>query len=175
MDLKQLLSINLETAHDAFTKTVADVTPEMADWIPPGIMHPLGERYVHAVMAEDMLMNGIALGGAPLFMSEWAGRTGFTPALEMLTAQTAENARAFRVDDLNALAEYMRAVFENTQTHINNANDELLTGSVDMSVIGYGQVPFPVWFSSFIVGHLHDVMGEISALKGCLGAKGYPF
>lgn len=175
MDLKQVLVINLQTAHDAFQKTVADVTPEMANWLPPGIMHPLGERYAHLVMAEDMLCNGIAQGGAPLFMSAWAGRTGFVPAMELITAQTSENARAFRVDDLNALGEYMRAVFAYTQAFINNADDAHLASNVDMSIVGYGQVPFPVWFSTFIVGHLHDVMGEISALKGCMGVKGYPF
>ena len=175
MNLKQALAINLETSHDAFSKTVADITPEMADWIPPGIMHPIGERYAHAVMAEDMLIHSFAKDSAPLFASEWAGRTGFVADMQMLIAQSAEQARAFRVDDLNALSEYMRAVFADTQTYINEVSEEILASNIDMSIVGYGQVPFPVWFSSFIVGHLHDVMGEISALKGCLGAKGYPF
>lgn len=175
MNLQQLLAINLETAHDAFTKTVADVTPEMAQWLPPGIMHPIGERYAHLVMAEDMLVNSIARGGEPLFMSTWAGRTGFVPDLMMLMTLTSEMARAFRVDDLNALGVYTRAVFAETQEFIRSVDDTRLASSVDMSIVGYGQVPFPIWFSTFIVGHVHDVMGEISALKGCFGVKGYPF
>jgi hypothetical protein len=175
MELRQVLAINLETAHDAFLKTMADVTPEMARWLPPGIMHPIGERYAHVVMAEDYLVNGIARGGEPLFLSEWAGRTGFNADPMLLMTLTSEIARQVRVDDLNGLGEYTRAVFANTQDFINRADDALLNSSVDMSIVGYGQVPFPIWFSAFVVGHLHDVMGEISALKGCLGVKGYPF
>jgi hypothetical protein len=175
MDLKQVLAVNVESAHDAFTQTVADVTQEMADWVPPGVMHPIGERYVHLVLVEDMLVNAVAKGGAPLFVSTWAGRTGFSAALDMVTALTAEKAREFRVRDLNALAQYTRAVFENTQAYINDANEAQLTSSVDMQVVGRGNIPFPIWFSMYIVGHCRDVMGEISALKGCLGAKGYPF
>lgn len=170
-----MLEINLETAHDAFLKTVADVTPEMAQWLPPGIMHPIGERYAHLAMAEDMLVNSIARGGEPLFMSTWAGRTGFVPDPMMLMVLTPEMARAFRVDDLNALGEYTRAVFAETQEFIRSVDDARWASSVDMSIVGFGQVPFPVWFSSFVVGHAHDVLGEISALKGCLGVKGYPF
>lgn len=175
MDLKQLLAINLETAHDAFSRTVADVTPEMAHWQPPGIMHPIAERYAHLVMSEDFLINGIALGGAPLFMSEWMGRTGFIADPMMLQALTSEAARAFRVDDLHALGEYMRTVFAGTQEFINGADDTRLVSTVDMSIIGYGSVPFPVWFSAFVVAHARDLMGEISALKGMQGFKGYPF
>lgn len=175
MTTLELLRINLSTSHDAFSKTVADMTQENADYVPPGIMHPIGERWAHLVMAEDMLLHNFVTQATPLFAQDWAGRTGFAADITMLIAQTSDAARAFRVDDLNALREYMRAVFENTQSFINNANPELLETNVDMSVIGYGQVPFPVWFSTFIVGHIHDVMGEISALKGLQGLKGYPF
>ncbi len=175
MDLKQLLTTNLEMTHDAFRKTVADVTPEIAHWLPPGVMHPIAERYAHLVMAEDYLLNVMARGGQALFMDAWAGRTGFTADPTMLVALTAEGARAFRVDDLNALSAYMQAVFAETQKFIRDADDATLNGSVDMSAIGYGQMPFPIWFSTFIVGHAHDVMGEISALKGVQGVKGYPF
>jgi hypothetical protein len=175
MDLKQVLAKNLESAHNAFAQTVADVTQEMADWIPPGVMHPIGERYAHLVLTEDILVNAVAKGGAPLCMSTWVGRTGFSAAPEMVTALTAERARAFRVHDLNALAQYMRAVFENTQAYINEADEARLASRVDMQIVGRGEIPFPIWFSMFIVGHTRDVMGEISALKGCLGVKGYPF
>lgn len=175
MELGQVLAINLQTAHDAFVKTLADVTQEMADWMPPGVMHPLGERYAHTVMAEDLLIHSFAKGDAPLFMSAWAGRTGFPATMDMMTSQTSEAARAFHVDDLNALGEYMRAVFADSEAFINGADQTRLDGNVDMSILGYGMVPFPVWFSIFVVGHVHDLTGEISALKGMQGYKGYPF
>ncbi|GIL14966.1 MAG: hypothetical protein BroJett039_01390 [Chloroflexota bacterium] len=175
MELKQLLLINLADAHDAFTKTVADVTPQIAHWQPPGIMHPIGERYAHLALAEDFLVNGIARGDEPLFQSTWAGRTGFDADLKLLVALTPEMARAFRVDDVNALHAYKDAVFAQTQAFLNDADAARLDSAVDMSVIGLGKIPFPVWFSRFVIGHAHDVMGEISALKGAQNIKGYPF
>ncbi len=171
MNIHELLKINLYVAHDAFSKTVADVTQEMADWVPPGIALPIGERYAHAVAAEDMMINGIALGGEPWFASTWAGKAGIG-AFDLFA--DAEAKRAFRAE-LIALREYEKAVFAESQSYLDGLAQDDLDKIIDMSFVGYGEVPAPVWWSSFVIGHLHDVMGEISALKGCLGAKGYPF
>jgi hypothetical protein len=171
MNTIELLRINLHVAHDAFSRTVADVTQEMADWIPPGIAHPLGERYAHAVAAEDWLVNGMARGEPPWFASTWAGRTGFDT---IDFGASNEQYRAFRAD-ISALREYERAVFASTADYLNSLSDVDMDRVFDMSQMGYGQVPAPAWWSSFIIGHVHDLMGEISILKGCLGVKGYPF
>jgi len=171
MNTIELLRINLVVAHDAFSKTVEDVTQEMADWVPPGRAHPIGERYAHVVAGEDWLVNGIARGGAPFFASTWAGKTGFGE-LNMMASN--EELRAFRAD-VAALRQYESAVFVETQGYLNNLDLQEMERVFDMSAFGYGQVPAPAWWSTFIIGHLHDVMGEISILKGCLGYKGYPF
>lgn len=167
-----LLRVSLFVAHDSFSKTVADVTQEMADWLPPGIAHPIGERYAHAIAAEDWLVHGIAQGGAPWFATEWAGKTGFG-AIDFSAG--AEQARAFRVEDLNALREYEDTVFRSTEEYMDILDASEMKRVFDMSMVGMPRVPAPVWWSTFIIGHLHDVMGEISILKGCLGVKGYPF
>lgn len=175
MNALDLIQINLHVAHDQFSQTVADVTQEMADWVPPGVAHPIGERYAHTVAAEDWLVNSIAQGGAPWFVSTWAGKTGFGKSGEMRFDMTAEQARAFRVDDLNALREYEKAVFSATEAYVGGLTEADMERILDMSSVGIPQVPAPAWWSSFVIGHLHDLMGEISALKGCLGKKGYPF
>lgn len=171
MTVVELLRANLSVAHDSFSKTVADVTQEMADWVPPGRALPIGERYAHVVAAEDWLINGIARGGTPWFTSEWAGRTGFG---EMNFMASNEELRALRVD-VSALRAYEAVVFAGTQEYLDHLDESAMEGTVDMSFMGLGQVPAPAWWSTFIIGHLHDVMGEISILKGCLGSKGYPF
>lgn len=171
MNTIELLRINLHVAHDSFSKTVADVTQEMADWVPPGIAHPLGERYAHAVAAEDWLVHGIAQGQTPWFASTWAGRTGFG-SIDFRASN--EALRAFRVD-ISALREYEMAVFASSAARLNSLTEIDMDRVIDMSSLGYGQVPAPAWWSSFIIGHLHDLMGEISILKGCLGMRGYPF
>jgi len=167
----ELLRINMFVAHDTFSKTVSDVTQEMADWSPPGLAHPIGERYAHAAAAEDWIVNSMSRGSEPWFATSWAGKTGFG---EINLGMSAEEAKAFHVD-LNALREYAAAVFADTEVYLNSLDDTEIERMYDMTMVGYGSVPAPVWWSTFVIGHLHDIMGEISALKGCLGKKGYPF
>lgn len=170
METVELLRINLKTSHDAFRGTVADLTQELMDWIPPGEAHPIGERFAHVVAAEDWLIN-MAQGAPPWFTSSWANRTGFT---EINLGATAEQARAFRAE-LERLRNYAEAVFASSEGYFNSLSEADMQRMIDMNAIGYGMVPFPVWASTFVIGHVHDIMGEISALKGMRGLKGYPF
>lgn len=171
MNTLELLQINLHVAHDSFARTAADLTQEMCDWLPPGEAHPIGERYAHTVAAEDWLVNGMSRGQAPWFSSSWKGKTGFD---QINLGATSAEAKAMRVV-LPQLHEYARAVFADTEAYLKSLDEREIQRVYDMSSVGYGRVPAPVWWSSFIIGHLHDVMGEISCLKGCQGFKGYPF
>lgn len=170
METIELLRINLKTSHDAFRGTVSDLTQELMDWIPPGLAHPIGERYAHVVAAEDWLIN-MAQGAPPWFVTTWANRTGFA---EINLGGTADQARAFRAE-LEPLRNYADAVFANSEGYFNSLSEADMQRMIDMNAIGYGMVPFPVWASTFVIGHVHDIMGEISVLKGMLGLKGYPF
>jgi len=44
-----------------------------------------------------------------------------------------------------------------------------------MSFAGLGTLPMATVFAIFVVGHLNNLSGEISAVKGTNGMKGYPF
>jgi hypothetical protein len=171
MDVHELLSTALNFAHRSFTNTVTDLTQEMLDWLPPGIAHPIGERYAHLVFAEDWLVNGMARSGELLAASTWAGRTGFG---KIELQASSEQARAFHAD-LNALHAYRAAVFAESEGYLMSLGPKDLDRVFDMSMAGMPQVPAPLWWEAFIISHVHDLMGEISALKGCQGAKGYPY
>jgi hypothetical protein len=171
MKTVELLRVNLSVAHDLFSKTVADVTQEMADWATPGLAHPIGERWAHLVQSEDWLVNGMARGVTPLFASDWAEKKGYG---ELNVSANPDEARAFRVD-VQALREYMQAVFTASEHYFGSLGDADMERMIDMSFVNYGMVPFPAWASTFIIGHVRDLMGEISVVKGLQGAKGYPF
>jgi len=55
---------------------MSDVTPEQAHWSPPGVANPLGAAYAHLVSSEDMFVNGMLAGGAPIMASTFAGKVG---------------------------------------------------------------------------------------------------
>jgi hypothetical protein len=46
---------------------------------------------------------------------------------------------------------------------------------MDMSFVGMGILPLATVFAVVVVGHLNNLTGEISAVKGMNGLKGYPF
>jgi hypothetical protein len=171
MDTLQLLQTNLHLSHQFFLGTVADLTQEMLDWNPHGLAHPIGERYAHAVAAEDWMVNQVGRGGTPLFASTWAGKTGFG---EMDLGMSAEQAQQFHVA-LKPLAEYTHAVFDASEEFFKSLTSQDMDRTVDMTAMSYGMMQFPLWASIFIMGHLDSLMGEISALKGMQGLKGYPF
>ena len=76
MNALSYIRMEIEWAHQLLALTMADVTPEMAQAIPPGIANPLGSIFAHALLAEDGVINGLLKQGAPLFASTWADKTG---------------------------------------------------------------------------------------------------
>jgi hypothetical protein len=157
-------------ARDWFEGTMHDVTPELAQWQPPGKAHPIGANYIHVLTSEDFLMNGIVLGGVPLMASSFAGKTGFSDAPP--PGNRDDWASRVRVD-LEATRVYAQAVYTSTSAYLASATDEDLNRIVDLSSVGFGNQPV-----SFVIGllllNLHNHCGEISCLKGINELQGYP-
>ncbi|MBI3538635.1 MAG: DinB family protein [Chloroflexi bacterium] len=171
MDAMIVFRDALKSAHKYFRATVADVTSEDARYVPPGIAHPIGSRYAHCVTGDDFLVHVFLQGGAPLYETTFKNKTGISaPRLDA----PLEWARTVQVD-LPALANYMDATFAASEAYFDSMNEKDLERTVDLTAAGVGVLPMPVFLADFVIGHLHDVMGEISAVKGLLGKKGYPF
>ena len=65
-------------AHSLLELVVQDVTPEQADWQPPGLANPIGATYAHAVCGEDVIVRQMLRNDEPLLESSWKGRTGIS-------------------------------------------------------------------------------------------------
>jgi len=177
LTVAQLLRGTLDSAHETLEATMSDVTDEVANRAAPGNANPVGSCYAHAVIAEDGIVNGLIRGQAPLFASSWAGRTGTDrpmPMPGMVEGDMGEWYKTVKVD-LAGCREYARAVYAGSEAFIDSAGEDTLSRIVDMSFVGLGQLPLPIMFSIFVTGHLNNLCGEISALKGAVGLKGYPF
>ena len=168
MDVKILLREQIKQAHEWFAATAADVTPEQLQWIPPGVANPLGAIYAHAITAEDALIQGMFKGQPPLFATTFTGKSGVSEP--QLHAEL-EWARRVRVD-LPALREYTQAVYAATDDYVASLTDAELNRLVPGPL---GDVPISWALSNLILAHIHEMMGEMSCLKGIQGAKGYPF
>lgn len=167
----ELLRAQLKQAHDAIEETMEDVTQELLDRMPPGTANPLRERYAHHVTAEDSLVHLILQGKPPLMSSTWQGRTGID---EPRFGSDPQYARRVRVQLAPARA-YAREVYAASDAYLSTLGDADLDRKIDMSTVGFGEVP--VWFvlSRLVIGHVYEVHGEIAAVKGTLGVRGYRY
>lgn len=159
-------------AHDWYRGTVADVGPAEANHVPPGACHPIGALMAHILHSEDFLLNTAVRGAPPLWERDgWGERLGG----EMLLAQDAATARAYTCDP-RQLGAYAEAVFANTDAVLAGLTDAELDRELALVRFGFPEdMPLGAFLTRLLVGNTYAHTGEISALKGTLEMKGYPF
>lgn len=171
MNVVSFLREQIQQAHGFLEVTMEDVTPEQAHWLPPGTANPLAATYAHAILSEDAAIQMVLQGGAPLFAGEWATKTGVS---EIQPLSSAEWARRVTIE-LPASRRYARAVHAATDAYLATLTDDDLARPVDMSNFGLGQMTVGHILNRLVLGHIDNMCGEISCLKGLQGGKGYPF
>jgi uncharacterized damage-inducible protein DinB len=172
VDAIQVLKSAFEGAHMWYQATIADVTAEQANHVPPGAAHPIGELAAHVLHSEDGMINIVILGKPMIWERDGWGAKLDVPL--MLKQETAA-ARAFKCD-AQQLQEYAQAVFANTAAFLDSLTPEDLdTKEIDMSAEGMGMMKLGNFLTQALLGNTYAHTGEISALKGMLGNKGYPF
>jgi hypothetical protein len=172
-----ILHAELQSAHRILEDTMADVTDEIANRLAPGNANPIGASYAHAAIAEDGIVNGMLCGQPPLVATSWAGKTGTDkpmPMPGMAGGDIGQWYHTVRVD-LAACRAYAQAVYAQSEEFIGNADDATLGREIDLSMIGMGKLPLAVVFGTLVIGHVNNLCGEISAIKGVNGLRGYPF
>ncbi|WP_371865848.1 DinB family protein [Dictyobacter kobayashii] len=130
----------------------------------------MAATYVHAIASEDVAINTILKGGAPLYASEWSEKNGVS---EIQPLSTFEWARQVRVD-LPALQQYAQAVHTATDAYLATLTDDELSRNIDLSSFGLGQMTVGTILNRLVLGHIDNMCGEISCLKGLQGERGYP-
>ena len=174
MDSISMLRQQFQNAHGLLEGTMQGVTPEHAQWSPPGTANPLGSTYAHIVLGEDRILNGMARGAQPLLETSWAGKLGLSEPPPPRGGDVAEWSRRVKVD-LPALQKYAQAVYANTDQYLASLKPEDLERQVDLSAFGMGQQPLALLVGSLLLSHINNHCGEIACLKGLQGGKGYPF
>src|SRR5437667_12545169 len=113
MDSISLLREQLRAAHEYLDGTMAGVTPEQLQWVPPGSATPLGANYLHLIQSEDLIINAALQQKEPLATSTWAGRIGASEPMPTGPTEPADYmawTRRVRID-MPALQEYAKAVY----------------------------------------------------------------
>lgn len=172
--LASVLADALKAAHWVLEGTMADVTDEIVNRLPAGQANPIGAAYMHVLFSEDWLINRPKIRNTPtLFSTTWAGKTGADRLEPGPGAEMAAWYRSVQVDLAQARL-YARAVYEMSEAWVASlSEDELMRVLGDLGPLGKQTIA--AWIGFFLTGHCNSLAGEISAIKGTFGLKGYPF
>lgn len=179
MQATELLLEQVKWVHWWIESTIMNtVTTKQVHWYPPGtLVNTIGGNYAHLLVNEDLIINAILKGEAPLYASSWAGKTGMSTLPPLATPEN-PGMPDFRewstqVDiDMDAFRTYARATFDATEEYFASVSDEQLRQKVDLTLLDLGTQDIS-WILSIIVGHVFDHGGEIACLKGLQGMQGY--
>ena len=175
MDSVSLLREQLRAAHEYLDGTMAGVTSEQLQWIPPGTATPLGANYLHLIQSEDLIINAALQQKEPLATSTWAGRIGASEPMPTPPSEEADYAawtRRVRLD-MPVFREYAQAVYAASDAYMATLSPDDLDTTLDLSSMGMSPVTVSWVLSRYIVGHTDNICGEASCLKGLQGAGGY--
>ncbi len=173
MNTVELVSYALDNALNVFNLVVVDLTQEQADWTPPGLANPIGATYWHTISSLDDLVHRWISGQEALYLKDgWQERVLIVAPPEPGHGEDyLATMQAMRVD-LAGLHQYTQVVAEAVRRWLASLTPEELDREMDTFV---GTLTVGALLERFGVWHVTAHCGEISALKGCLGAKGYPF
>jgi len=164
METLALLKQQIAGARREMQGVMNDVSQEMAHWQPPGVANPIVDLFVHAVIGQDRLVHTRLQGKAPL-IDQWTERLKVPADFR----HTPEVARSLNID-ISLLKQYGEAVFAAVDSYLAGLKE----ADLDRMVEGFrGPVPMANQLSTTLVTHVFEHAGEISAIKGCQGAKGY--
>lgn len=167
----ELLRSQLQAAQQVLEGTVGDVSAELAGHKFEGAGNPIGAQYMHALVALDVIANALARGQKPLLADGFAGRTGMS--LHYDHANWHQWAHDVTID-MGQARQYAQAVYAANDAWLAEVEDAELERPVDLSALSLGTMSLAQTLS-LMVSHTAWHTGEISALKGLHGQRGYPF
>ena len=163
----QLLVSQFDSAHNWVLGTIGEIRGEQAHWQPDGLTSPIGAQFIHIVTTEDVFV-GLLNGTAPLLSSTPTGASDMPPR-----GDWREWASTVQID-MDAARAYAAAVFQVTTGYLNSISDADVATEIDLTEQGFGKSSLGEILSVLLLNAFSHA-GEISALKGLQGEKGYPF
>lgn len=175
----ELIRQTLKETHETLEATMEGVTDEVAHFKPAGKALPIAAAYTHVIVSEDILLNWMVTKTPPLLDRGWAEKNGLSAQHPAMDGDWEKNFAQWSTNvtvDLAKLKEYAQAVYAQTDEYLAGLTDhDLIEKKADLSAWGMGEWPIAKFVIRMLIGHVDSLTGEISAIKGVQGLKGYPF
>ncbi|MBI2935990.1 MAG: DinB family protein [Chloroflexi bacterium] len=165
MDSIAVIKEALAGARRLLGDVMADVTPEMAHWTPPGVANSIATSYAHCMSSEDSFVQRVIQGRPTVWeQGKWGEKLGMPASIAEAFDWTKP-----RQLDLPKFREYTEEVAASTATLLTSLTPEDLNRTVTTR---RGERTLASLLTA-TANHLCAHAGEISALKGCQGGRGY--
>lgn len=157
MNTVEQLQYSLDTAFEVLGFVTADLTQEQIDWKPPGVASSIGSILSHLVTYLDFFLREVCIGGR----------------YDILTSPPSEEIIMKDVQvDLHDLHARTKNIIVLTKDWLSSLTPADLDVELDSAI---GIINVGKMIEAYIIWHINVHCGEISCLKGCQGAKGYPW
>jgi hypothetical protein len=158
MNTVEHLQFSLGASFDILRQVTADLTQEQADWSPPGTANTIGSVYSHILTYVDYYVRNYFIQGKP----------------QPVTVES-RSAELWMQDlqvDLSELHQFASEVENTVQDWLSSLTPADLERREETTA---GEISVGQALALFIIWHIDAHCGEIAALKGCQGLKGYPW
>jgi hypothetical protein len=148
----------VETAFEILSSVTADLTQEQADWRPPCAASTIGSIYSHILTYVDYYVRTYFVEGKPQ-----------PETVESRPAKLWMRDVQVDLSELHAYADQVRSTALGWLSSL--APKDLERRALTTA----GEINEEQAVELFIIWHINAHCGEISALRGCQGLKGYPW
>lgn len=174
MQAKDYVLMSVKSAHKLLNDTIADIKDDHWHMDPGGKASTLAALYAHVAVSEDWVTNELLQKKPKLSDTEFKDKLGYDLPYPPYTDEvaTANWMKSVKVD-LSVLKEYVAATQRATEDYIASLANEDLDKEIELQMLDKQSLAFII--DNFLIGHANTHTGEISAIKGVHGSKGYPF
>jgi len=148
-------------------RVMNDLTDEMFNWVPPGTANTISATFVHYMYVEDHFVQMVLQSKPSVWESgKWADKTKISKVPDV-----GEDWSEFKHKKVNIkpLQEYKLAVVAATNAYLSKINEDDLDRKLDYA----GKERTVAWMLIHSAAHSNVHIGEIAAVKGIQGAKGW--
>jgi hypothetical protein len=180
MEIIPALREQLASSHWLLEQCLEEMTTEQLWWKPPGTANSVADNYLHVVLNEDDIVQGLLQKKPPLSESTWSGKTGLSMLSGIHGAGvhcSAEWSRWIKnvSVDWSTFRFYAQAVYAASGSYLAGCTAAELDRQCDLSAFGLGAQSLNWALYNLVIGHAVSHAGEIAAAKGVQGLKGHPF
>jgi hypothetical protein len=158
MNTVELLQYSLDTAFVLLDQVTADLTQEQIDWQPPGIAPSIGSIYSHILNYVDWFVQDLCID-----------QKVFPESVESALIEHGLRHVQGDIAELHERTGNVRAKALGWLSTLTPADLDIIRNTT-VGELNQGQI-----VELYLVWHINVHCGEIAALKGCQGAKGYPW